>query len=281
VAAPGNTAYVHAIQKARDTGSSDARGAFADAARSSSYFRPDLSFANAVVLWKQHPSDTSLLYLLTVLSGEGSMKAVERCNANYPESPYLKQLTAEVLAEQGREDEAVTMYQQLIQTHPEISGLRYNLGMLYRKRGEWDKALKIFQEQLAVDPTKEQTASRVSEALIELNRWQEARSFLQSRTSSNDPPLWAAMDLSLAMQNLGDNAQAIRVLASAEKDNMPDAALHHRLMRLYITTNNRALAEKEKNLLAQILKDRELRYRQQMNGTATPTPEPTSDSAGH
>ena len=75
----------------------------------------------------------------------------------------LKQLTADILAYRGHEDEAVEAYEKLIQLHPEMPELRYSLGMLYRKRAGWDKALEVFQELLAHDPKSEQIAGAVRE----------------------------------------------------------------------------------------------------------------------
>ena len=55
-------------------------------------------------------------------------------------------LTADILAYRGHEDEAVEAYEKLIHLYPEMPELRYSLGMLYRKRAGWDKALEVFQE---------------------------------------------------------------------------------------------------------------------------------------
>jgi tetratricopeptide (TPR) repeat protein len=249
--APGSAAYIRAIREARETESTNARGAFAEAAQSSPYFRPDLSFSEAVSVWKQHPDDAPLLYLLSVLSGEGSMNAVETCSARYPDSPYLKQLTADMLVYGGHEDEAVEAYDKLIQLHPEMPELRYSLGMLYRKRGEWDRALGVFQELLAHNPKSEQDAARVSEALVQLTRWQDLRNFLQPKVNTANPPLWAVLDLAEATQRLGNNERAIQLLAAAEKDNMSSKLLHYRLMRLYTFTHNTTQAKKQRELFEQ------------------------------
>ena len=252
--ARGASVYVQTIKEARDKRSTDARGAFAEAAKASPYFRSDLSFSEAVTVWKQHPADASLLYLLTVLSGEEGIKQVESCDARYPDSPYLKQLTADVLVDQGREKEAVEEYEKLMQLHPAMPELRYSLGMLYRKRAEWDKALEVFQEQLAHNPEDEQSAARVSEALLELTRWQDLRNFLLPRVKGDNPPIWAVLDLAEATQKLGNPEHAIRLLVAAEKDNMSNKAMHYRLMRLYTLTGNTGQAEKERALFSAVSK---------------------------
>jgi tetratricopeptide (TPR) repeat protein len=248
-AAPGSEIYLKALSNARDHASPDARGAFPDAARNSAYFNPDSSFLDAVHLWRQHPDDTALLYLLTVLSGEESIREIELCEDRFPDSPYMQQLRFEMLADQGHEDDAIQGYQHLQQTHPELPELRYSLGMLYRKQRRWDQALAEFREQLARDPQDEQSAARVSEALVELTQWRTLRDFLELWVKKKNPPLWAVLDMAEALQNLGDLPRAIQLLAAAEKNNMSNKSIHFRLLVLYRKTGNLAQVQAENKWL--------------------------------
>ena len=248
-AAPGNAIYMQAIRNARDHASPDARGAFAEAKRNSSYFNSDLSFLDTVHLWRQHPDDTALLYLLSVLSGEESIRQIELCEDKFPDSPYLEQLRFEMLAEQGHEDDAIQGYQHLQQTHPELPELRYSLGMLYRKQRMWDHALAEFRGQLAHDPQDEQSAARVSEALLELTQWSNLHEFLEPWVQQKNPPLWAVLDMAQALQNLGDLPRAIQLLAAAERNNMSNKSIHYRLLILYRKTGNLAQVQAENKWL--------------------------------
>jgi tetratricopeptide (TPR) repeat protein len=243
--AQDNSLYISTIREARDKGSADARGAFESAARSSPYFQSDLDFSHAVARWHNHPQDTALLYLLTVLSNEQSMRQVEICDDHYPNSPYLEQLKAEILADQGHEEEAVARYQSLMQAHPELPDLLFDLGMLFRKEREWEKALNAFQRQLAKEPDDERSAARVSEALIQLGRWKELRDFLSGKIKAPNPPLWAMLDFADASQTLNKPEQAIVVLKTAEQTYPANKVVHYRLMGLYRLTGNPAEAKKE------------------------------------
>ncbi len=248
-AAPKNAIYMQALVNARDRVSPDARGAFAEAKRNSIYFNSDLSFFDAVHLWRQHPDDTALLYLLSVLSGEQSIRQIELCEDRFPDSPYLEQLRFEMLADQGHEDEAIQGYKNLQQTHPELPELRYSLGMLYRKQRKWDQALAEFRGQLARDPQDEQSAARVSEALVELSQWSTLREFLEPWVKQKNPPLWAVLDMAETLQNLGDLPRAIQLLAAAEKNNMSNKSIHFRLLILYRNTGNLAQVQAENKWL--------------------------------
>jgi len=248
-AAPGSTIYIQALGNARDHASPNARGAFAEAKRNSTYFNPDLSFLDAVHLWRQHPDDTALLYLLSVLSGEESIRQIELCEDRFPDSFYMQQLRFEMLADQGHEDEAIHGYQHLQQTHPELPELRYGLGMVYRKQRMWNQALIEFREQLAHDPQDEQSAARVSEALLELTQWDNLRNFLEPWVKRKNPPLWAVLDMAEALQNLDDFERAVQLLAAVEKNNMPNKSIHYRLLVLYKRTGNLVQAQAENKWL--------------------------------
>ena len=237
-AAPDGGIFVQAIRNARDGASMDERGAFVDAARLSRHFRPDLSFEDAVRLWREHPDDTALLYLLSVLASEESIHQVKTCMQSFPNSIYLDQLRLDMLADQEHEDEAIKGYERLLHTHPELPELRYNLGMLYRKHRMWEEALAVFREQLAHDPQDERCAARVSEALVQLGQWNNLQAFLSPRMKETDPPLWATLDISEAAENLNNPQEAICFLASAEKTHMTSRSIHFRLMQLYKRTGN-------------------------------------------
>jgi tetratricopeptide (TPR) repeat protein len=150
-----------------------------------------------------------------------------------------------MLAEQGHEDEAIQGYERLLQTHPELPDLHYSLGMLYRKRRMWDRALEVFRAQVAHDPQDERAAARVSEALVELSQWNDVRDFLEPRVKGSNPPLWAVLDLSEALQNLDDPQRAIELLATAEKENMSNKSIHYRLLLLYRKVGNVAQVQAE------------------------------------
>ncbi len=244
-AAPGHVEYVQAIERARERQSPDARGAFAEAAKNSPFFLADLPFEDAVQRWRQHPDDTALLYLISVLSSEQSIAQVQACSEKFPDSPYLAQLRFEMLAHEGKVDEATAGYEDLARTHPELPDVEYNLGMLYRKQRLWDKAAAVFRSQLERDPEDERSAARLSEALEQLGSWRETRTLLASRVEQSDPPLWATLDMAEALEKLDDPQSAIRLLAAAETKHFSDRTIHFRLIRLYRRVGNTAQSQAE------------------------------------
>jgi tetratricopeptide (TPR) repeat protein len=224
-------AYVTALGQASTSG--DPRSAFPMAQRASKNFHPDLGFDAVLTIWNQHQDDPALLYQLAVISGEQSMRQIELCSQQYPDSPYLAQLQFETLAYQGKEDEAVSGFEGLLHSHPELPDLRYDLGMLYRKQRQWDKALAVFYQELDANPQEERAAARASEALEQMTRWQELRDFLAPRMQQKSPPLWACLDFAKALEHLGENREAIHVLTTALASYPSSKAVHWHLLHLY------------------------------------------------
>lgn len=236
-------AYVTALGEASTSG--DPRSAFPMAQHVSPNFHADQEYDAVLAVWYQHEDDAALLYQLAVLSGEQSMRQFKLCDRQYPDSPYLAQLKFEMLADQGREDEAVSGFEELLHSHPELPDLRHDLGMLYRKQHQWDKALAVFRDELSANPKDERAAARVSEALDQLMRWTELRDFLAPRVQQGEKPLWAMLDLSEAHEQLGETHEAMFLLSTAESEYPASRAVHFRLLHLYRSTGEKPKAVAE------------------------------------
>jgi tetratricopeptide (TPR) repeat protein len=239
-ASPEGDAYISAIQKARDSSSGDARSAFLLAERSSPYFKADLDFPQALKVWQDHPKDPALLYQMSVLCGEEVLKQVNICEDRYQSSPYFVQFRADALANQHHLDEAAAMYESLIEHYSHLPDLRYSLGMLYIEQEQWSKALAVFRQQLTDYPDDEPAANRTSQCLMELQQYQELRSFLRPWVERENSPLWALLDLATVFERVGLPSEAIKELRAAEKESPDDKPIHFRLLMLYRKTGYQA-----------------------------------------
>jgi tetratricopeptide (TPR) repeat protein len=243
--AQGSEPFLQALREASTAGSEGARSAFPQAAKLSPYFQPDLSWSDAVERWRQHPQDITLLYLLSILSTEEGMRQIESCQERFPASPYLEQFQADMLADQGHPDEAAAEYERLMREHPDLSDLRYSLGLLREKREEWEAASEAFRQQLAAYPSDERAAAHLSRCMLRLEQYSAVKDFLEPRMRSEHPPQWASLNLAEAEQKLGHQDAAIRILAAAEREPNPDKLVHYRLMHLYTISGCTADAKRE------------------------------------
>jgi tetratricopeptide (TPR) repeat protein len=243
--APGSEPFLAALREAPSAGSAGARSAFPEAARISPFFQPDLSWPDAVERWRKHPQDAGLLYLLSVLSAEQGMSQIELCDEQFPGSPYLEQFHADVLADQGHGAEAAKEYEQLLREHPDLSDLRYSLGLLREHSEEWQAAADAFRQQLAAYPTDERAAAHLSKCLIQMEQYAAVLDFLEPRMRAEHPPQWASLNLAEADEKLGKPEVAVRILLAAEHEGNPDKLVHYRLMHLYSVSGRSADAKRE------------------------------------
>ncbi len=241
-------AYVEAIRRARDENSADARAEFSAAKALSPWFDADLSYGDASQRWQAHPLDAALLYQMTVLSGEESIRVIHRIAAEVPDSVYLEQMRAEMLADQHQEDAAIKTYTDLIQVHPEQLDLRYSLGVLYGKQQRWEDALAVLQEELQLAPGEERATARVSEALLHLGRYDADTRLLQPIMRTSQPPLWALLDYADLNEHIGQQQRAVFFLRQAERLDPAEKTVHYKLMRLYIRMGRSAEARQEQAL---------------------------------
>ena len=66
-----------------------------------------------------------------------------------------------------------------------------------------------------------------------MTRWQELHDFLAPRMQTMSPPLWAGLDFAKALEHLGENKEAIHVLATALASYPLNKEIHWRLLHLY------------------------------------------------
>ena len=243
--ASGSEPFMDALRKASTAGSEGARSAFPAAAKLSPNFDPNLGWADAVARWRAHPQDIALLYLLSVVSAEQGMKQIEQCDEKYPASIHLEEFHADVLADQGHGDEAIAEYEELMRTHPDLSELAYNLGLLHEKREEWQQAAEAYRRQLATYPSDERAVAHLSRCLLQTAQYAALRDLIEPRVRAGHAPQWASLNLAEVEQKTGNLKDAIGILEAAAREPNPDKLVHYRLMHLYTLSGRPDDAKRE------------------------------------
>ncbi len=82
----------------------------------------------------------------------GAALAVERHLALHPKDPRGRFLQGVVLAEQGREDEALDAFFALTQDHPELAEPYNNVAVIYAARGRYERAREMLESAIRVNP---------------------------------------------------------------------------------------------------------------------------------
>ena len=243
--APSNAPYVAAVKAAREQQPLSARSAFPQAAKDAPYLRPGMSTEQLSELLPQHGREAAFLYVVGVLAGEWGMQAYVWCEQQFPNSPWIKRLKADMLASEGQTAEAITEFKKLIESSAAIPDLNYKVAMLYRESGAFEEALQYFRRQGAASPHDERVPVGISNCLLRLGRYKELRTHLAPIVSQSQPPEWALLDLANAEDKLGNPEGALRPLVQASKLYPKSPTVHFRLAGVYRKLNRQDLAGKE------------------------------------
>lgn len=82
---------------------------------------------------------------------------------------------AQQLDDEGRFDEAIAKYVEAIACDPGKSESYYNLGLIYKYRGEWRKSFEFNQKANELDPEDEAARWNLAIAATALRNWEMAR----------------------------------------------------------------------------------------------------------
>ena len=95
---------------------------------------------------------------------EAKRERAEICNARGLE-----------LDDQGRRDDAIREYLRACEIDPSWSVPHYNLGLIYKYAGDWEKSLEWNQRAAALNPSDQAGWWNLGIAATALGRWSEAR----------------------------------------------------------------------------------------------------------
>ncbi|OZG73065.1 hypothetical protein BTA51_11240 [Hahella sp. CCB-MM4] len=81
----------------------------------------------------------------------------------------------EALSESGKDEEAINTYLEAIQLDPENSACFYNIGLIYKYQGEWEKSLEFNTRAYELAPDDEAARWNLAIAATALRKWDIAR----------------------------------------------------------------------------------------------------------
>jgi len=122
---------------------------------------------------------------------------------------------ARQLHDEGKDDEAIAKYLAIIDLDPDKSETYYNLGLIYKYRGEWQKSFDLNQTANALNPEDESARWNLAIAATALQNWAVARKMWQENgmaLDENEGPI--KMDFGMAPVRLNPNDQGEVVWAT-------------------------------------------------------------------
>ena len=148
----------------------------------------------------QAARNPDLEFVLKKLTGE----IIAEADPNYP---LIKE--GNELFEQGRYDEAIEQFQQVVNSAPEYFKYYVNLGNCYREKGEYQKAIDNYMKVLEQEPDETAALLNIGESYVLMDKMEEGINYFEKVIAQNptDPVIF--YNLAEVYARVGNHEKAL------------------------------------------------------------------------
>jgi tetratricopeptide (TPR) repeat protein len=156
------------------------------------------------------------------------------------QSLYAKAKSAEAA---GDIQDAIAKYEAILKLAPRLGAAYNNLGLLYFKQRDFEKAAHILQKGLAVDPEMASASALLGISLYQLGMYSEAKTPLEKALAANPNDSNAELFLARALIRLEDNTNAAGHLQSLARREPGNQEVWFLLGKVYMRLSEQSLAK--------------------------------------
>lgn len=201
------------------------------------------------MMQRDFPNDPQALYITTHYFSELATRASQRLAAVAPTSYQAHELEAEADESQGKWDDALAEYREILKQSPDLPGIHYRMGRMRLAAPETatstDDAAQEFEAELKIDPTNASAEFFLGEIGRRAGRWDEAVPHF-SKAATIDPGFSEAfLALGMSLNSSQKFAEAVAPLQKYIKMEPADPAGHYQLSLSYSQTGRRDEAARE------------------------------------
>lgn len=206
-------------------------------------------------LKKAFPRDPESLYLAVHVFSDLSIQASQELAATAPGSYQLRELNAEGLEAQGKLDDAIAEYRDLLKRGLNLHGIHYNIGRLLlsgpNKDAAKDEARGEFEAELKIDPSNASAEYVLGELARQDQQTSDAVEHM-TRATKLDPGFTDAfIGLGRSLLEGGRATEALPPLQTAARLQPDNPAVHLYLATAYQRTGRQEDAKREYELQEQ------------------------------
>jgi len=158
--------------------------------------------------------------------------AIERCEAAlaaHPDDPAAHANLAELLADMGRRDEAITQFEQTIRLDPKNAGAHYNLANLLAEYGRDAQAISHYAAAAQLAPSDARIQINLGNLFLKQAHWDQAIAAYAGALRVDPSTFAAHNNIAIALANRGDLAQATAHFREAARLNPHQPDIHSEL----------------------------------------------------
>jgi tetratricopeptide (TPR) repeat protein len=201
------------------------------------------------------PNDPEVLYLTVRVYSDLSVRASQKLMVSAPGSYQVRLLNGEALEAQGKWDEAVTEYREVLKRNPALPGIHNRIGRLILAGPKTDENKKAaqteFEEEIKIDPSNASAEYILGELARQDQQIPSAIEHFERATKLDAGFADAFIGLGRSMLEDGRNADAMAPLQTAAKLRPDNPAVHFYLSTAYRRTGHPEEAQRELSLQEQ------------------------------
>lgn len=225
------------------------RAAMATARCAMSLDQTETAVNALTAMQRDFPNDPQVLYIATHYFSELATRASQRLAAVAPSSYQAHELEAEADESQGKWDDALAEYHEILKQNPDLPGIHYRMGRLRLSAPETttstDEAGREFEAELKIDPANASAEFFLGEIARRAGRWDESTPHF-SRAAKIDPGFSEAfLALGMSLNSSQKFAEAVAPLEKYVKMEPADPAGHYQLSLSYSQTGRKDEAARE------------------------------------
>jgi len=201
-------------------------------------------------LWASSNTDLSYLYVLAVAAGKADRHDLEeRALARLLEvgqnSPVLHLMMGKAYLNRGTDDLALGELQKAAEGDPKLPMVHYNLGIIYKRGHEYEKAKAEFLKDIAIEPDVAYNYDELGNVYLVLEQNPEAKKYFEQALQRNSrlPTSWYGLaKIARAEKHY---AEALKALDAADALDAKSASVHYMRAQILRLLGRKEEAQKE------------------------------------
>jgi tetratricopeptide (TPR) repeat protein len=149
--------------------------------------------------------------------------------AKAPDNARAQNNLGNILAAQGKIDEAAAHYQEALHANPRYAGAHYNLGIIFADRGQFDEAITHYRKALEINPEYVEAHNNLGNILARRGQIDEAIAHYRRALEINPEHVEAHNNLGNILARLGQTDAAITHYRKALEFNPEYVEAHYNL----------------------------------------------------
>jgi tetratricopeptide (TPR) repeat protein len=201
------------------------------------------------LLSRDFPEDPDVLYYSSHIYSTLATRASQTLLSVAPSSYQAHQFNAEVLALQGKYDDALAEYRKVLALQPGLEGIHYSMGEIYLEEPRTAETLasarREFEEELKISPASAGSEYQLGEMAREARQWDAAIGHFTRAIQIQNNYVDAMIGLGKSLVSAGRPEEAVEPLQRAVRIAPGNPVAHYQLAFAYRRIGRGADAERE------------------------------------